>query len=70
MREEIKCAHSENAGGAAGPDRSGAGRYAAGQVHQDAEEDLDVHEVPPRGDQLPGYRQRRRGNEAYSGEMV
>ena len=65
----VKGSHPGDASGAANP-RSGAWRYAAGQAHQDAEEDLDVHEVPPRRDQLPGHRQRRRGDEAYGGEVV
>ena len=59
-----------DASGTADPDRSGARRYAAGQAHQDTEEDLDVHEIPPRCDQLPGHRQRRRGDEAYCGQVV
>lgn len=70
MREEIECAHSGDASGTADPNRSGAGRYAARQAHKNLEEGLDVHEVPPRCDQLPSHRQRRRGDSAYGGEMV
>lgn len=70
MREKAKGAHSGDAGGAAGPAGSDAGHHPAKQAHQNAEENLDVHEVPPRCDQLPGHRPRRRGDPAYSGKVV
>ena len=70
MREEAEDAYSGDAVGAAGPAGSDAGRHPAKHAHQNAEENLDVHEVPPRCDQLSGHRPRRRGDQAYGGEVV
>ena len=70
VRGEAKGADPADECGAAGPAGSGTGHHPAGQAHQDTEEDLDVHEVPPRRDQLPGHRQRRRGDSAYGGKVV
>ena len=70
VRGEVEDADSADERGAAGPAEPSTGHHSTGQAHQDPEEDLDVHEIPPRRDQLPGHRQRRRGDEAYGGEVV
>ncbi len=66
----IEGADSADEHGAASPAGPGTGHHSTGQAHQDPEEDLDVHEVPPRRDQLPGHRQRRRSDPAHGGEVV
>lgn len=70
MREETEGAHSGDAGGAAGPAGSDAGRHPAKQAHQNPEEDLDVHEVPSGRDKLQRDCPRYRGDKAYGGEVV
>ena len=70
VRGEAKGADPADEYGAAGPTGPDAGYHPARQAHKNPEEDLDVHEVPPRCGQLPGHRQRRRGDPAYGGQVV
>lgn len=68
--KEAESPHPRDAGGAAGPEGPGAGRYASGQAHQNTEEDLDVYEVPSGRDKLQRDRPGFRGDPAYGGKMV
>ena len=70
VRSKAEGADPADERGAASPAGPGTGQHPAGQAHQDTEEDLEVHEIPPRCDQLPSHRQRRRGDESYGGKMV